>query len=343
MNILEFIKSTVKKTIIREGFQRGEWWIDDSGGTIFADGDNGDMNHEAVIIQILTNNILSHFGIDIDDLGEFGNYEDLIKQNLIEDGRLSEEEIQEWDTKSPSEIILIKLNEDKLFETPEQTEDALYIAYGSSTRDARIYGMKYMGWKVAKMYGNKMEVQTWTLTERDLSIIVRGLNDILEDDFGDDEPDDEEEKNLVNITVVRTSKIYRDIPLSVLEKRTVSSVLNYKRDLPWMNEDYHKHHKDYRMLEGNRMITVVFENNTRLQFEIHFRNNHGEDREKHSKKAASKWRSLASKIRNESKELNEVGNQVEKTWKECFEEALQHPELKEFIRDKPHQQIYRNV
>lgn len=123
--------------------------------------------------------------------------------------------------------------------------------------------------------------------------------------------------------------------MNILEtiKSTVAQVIN---------EEYSKLNKNYILYEGDRIITVMFPlDNSRLQFEIHFRNNHGVDKENHRKKAASKWRSLASKIHNESKTLNEVGNPVELSWKESFLLALKSEEMKPFIRDKPHQQIYR--
>ena len=118
-----------------------------------------------------------------------------------------------------------------------------------------------------------------------------------------------------------------------LIKKTVTNVIN---------EDYHHSHAEYRLLEGDRLITAIFNDNSRLQFEIHFRDKKGRlEKEKYRKRAVSKWKSLASKIHNESKELNEVGNSQEKNWKICFEEALQDPELKEFIRDNPHQRIFQ--
>ena len=344
MNIKSIIESIVTKTI-NESFATGEYWITNYGSTIYCDIDVGDQGHQGVIIEHCAREILSHFGIDVDESGLLGDHEESIKETLIDDGRLSEEEINEWDTKSPSEIILRKLIEDKVYPDEKQASEALYIAYGgTSSRDPRDYAMQYLQYKIAKTFGQRMEVQTWTLTEKDLSIIVRGLNDIWEDDSEDnDKPEDE--RDLVNVTVVRTGKVYHDIPLTVLEKGLVSRVIGFRKEQPWMaenlNEDYHHSHSEYRLLEGDRLITAIFEDNSRLQFEIHFRDKKGRlEKEKFRKRAVSKWKSAASKIHSESKELNEVGNPQEKSWKSCFEEALQDPELKEFIRDNHHQQIY---
>lgn len=344
MNIKSIIENIVTRTI-NESFATGEYWITDDGSTIYCDIDIGDQGHQGVIIEHCAREILSHFGIDVDESGLLGEHEESIKETLIDDGRLSEEEINEWNTESPSEIILRKLIEDKVYPSEKQANEALYIAYGgTSSRDPRDYGMEYLHYKIAKTFGQRMEVQTWTLTEKDLSIIVRGLNDIWEDD-SDDNDKPEDERDLVNVTVIRTGKVYHDIPLTVLEKGLVSRVIGFRKEAPWMgeniNEDYHSLNKNYIMHEGDRIISTVFPDNSRLQFEIHFRDNKGRlDKEKHRKQAVSKWKSLAGKIYKENDTLDEVGNQHTITWKKCFELALEEPELKEFIRDNHHQQIY---
>lgn len=59
-----------------------EYWIDDSGQALFADGDIGDQNHEAIVIeQILYNN-----GIDqtMENVYEMSN-EDLLERGLSQE------------------------------------------------------------------------------------------------------------------------------------------------------------------------------------------------------------------------------------------------------------------
>ena len=57
----------------------------------------------------------------------------------------------------------------------------------------------------------------------------------------------------------------------------------------------------------------------------------GEDKEKWHRKAASRWKSVAREIYNDT-ELTEAGNPAVKSWKSCFKEALVHPKMQEFIR-----------
>src|ERR1051325_5043541 len=94
----QLIKHIVIESLdaLKEEHQRGEWWIDETGGTTYCDIDVGDSGHEGVVIQYLAHEILSHFGIESDEPGYISEYEDQIKQSLIEDGRLSEEELEEW-------------------------------------------------------------------------------------------------------------------------------------------------------------------------------------------------------------------------------------------------------
>jgi hypothetical protein len=126
-------EENINETVLFEEHDRGEWWIDESGNTVFADGDVGDANHEAVVIMTLASEILSHFGIDSDPEGSgIVNYEDSIKQTLIDDDRMDEDELQCWDnirgsklTGGPAAVILRKLIEDKVYSDPKQAEDAL--------------------------------------------------------------------------------------------------------------------------------------------------------------------------------------------------------------------------
>ena len=112
--------------------------------------------------------------------------------------------------------------------------------------------------------------------------------------------------------------------------------LGYKQDI---SEDFHHHHKDYRLYEGNRHIVAVFEDNTRLKFEVHFRNNRGEDKEKWRKKALTTWKSLANEIHRDV-QLSDAFNPMQKSWKESFSEALKHPKMEPFVRINKHQRVF---
>lgn len=101
----------------------------------------------------------------------------------------------------------------------------------------------------------------------------------------------------------------------------------------------HHLHSAYRLYEGASHITAIFEDNTRLAFEVHYRNKHGEDRAKWKKKAFTTWKSVANEIHGDV-QLNEVGNPKQKSWKQAFSEALKHPKLQEYIRQSHHQKAF---
>ncbi len=348
-NIRDLIEHIVKETIdiMQESHQRGEWWIDETGGTVFADGDIGDSNHEGVVIQNLSHEILSHFGIEKDETGELGEYEENIKESLVDDGRLSGDELEAWDD-GPREIIIAKLLEDKVYSTPEQAKDAVYIAYGSN-RDARDYAMRYWRWKIMKTSRGEIEIQTWNLKPDDLGIIVRGIWEIMEDDNDADDSDKEVGDDnysgpRVNVTVQASGRRFSNIPLAVLEKKMPQTLHNYQSGVHSgytenIMEDYHHITKGYRLYEGHNHIIAIFDDNTRLMFEVHYHENRGEDKIKHRAKAASKWKTLATKLHNDI-QLNKVGNKITKSWKECFQSALNAPEMKEFIRQPHHKRIF---
>jgi hypothetical protein len=105
-----------------------------------------------------------------------------------------------------------------------------------------------------------------------------------------------------------------------------------------ISESSFHEHKEWMMYEGEEKITTIFEDNSRMEFPIRFGANRGEDKYKCRHKAASKWKSLAREIYT-STGLSESGNPIVKPWKVCFQEALNDPEMKEFIL-KDHNPVF---
>jgi hypothetical protein len=84
--------------------------------------------------------------------------------------------------------------------------------------------------------------------------------------------------------------------------------------------------------EGSQSVSAIFENGKQLSFELTFRNKKGGDKDKWRTQAASKWTSLAREIYN-NPELNEIGNPKQKTWEQCFIEALNDETMKPFVKE----------
>lgn len=233
------------ETIVHETLQllneaeRGEWWIYPGGSSDFADGDIGDSNHEGFVITYLTRQILEHFGIDMDEAaGYLGSWEENLYMILSEEGRLTDEESDIWHNKGtrgggPTEIIINKLLEDKIFLDKKQAQEAVYIAYGSTTNDARDYAMKYLGWKrmTTDRYGTNL--QTWFLRPNDMEDMRRGVFDA----WGDTDEDDENNVNHSITIEVRANNKTFEVPFNVFERAEIKDILTYQKNLPWMREN----------------------------------------------------------------------------------------------------------
>ena len=209
--------------------------------------------------------------------------------------------------------------------------------------------LKTENWKRMKASADKIEVTTWELRAEDLKIIIQGIKKIMGVESTDQDPDATVGKDgytgpRVDLTIAKKNKTFKNVPLAILEKCLPSRVKNYEKgkepDLAGpVTEGFHHLHKDYRLYEGDNHIVAIFEDNSRLVFEVHYHDKHGEDRDKWRRQAFTKWKSVANELHRDV-QLTEVGNPVEKTWKECFQEALKHPKLKDYIRKPHHQKVF---
>ncbi|MGV0949096.1 MAG: hypothetical protein ACOYB3_00180 [Azonexus sp.] len=152
---------------------RGEYWIID-GDVMFADGDIGDMNHEAYAIDHARRLILEYFGGD--DADQFVEDSDL-RRAVVEFFEENGTPIDPDNWYQEAEMAV----KNSATEDIEGTIAALRTAVGQG--DAREVAMKYWGWKWCR----NENVSTWTFTPDDRRQIVRGLNDIIsqEDETGD--------------------------------------------------------------------------------------------------------------------------------------------------------------
>jgi len=207
------------------------------------------------------------------------------------------------------------------------------------------------GYKHMKSSENKIEILTWSLQPEDLNIIILGIEKIIKINSIENDPDMEVGKDgyigpRIDILVKKKNKQFKNIPFEILKNRLPSWLKNYDKgkilnSKNTMNENksFHHYHKEYRLYEGDRHIVAMFNDGSRLMFEIHFRNNHGKDRDTWRRRALTCWKSIANEI-HRNVQLTEVGNPVQKTWKESFQEALKHPKLKEYIRQSHHQKVF---
>lgn len=206
-----------------------EWWIDDDGFAMYADGDIGDMNHEAHVIQtVLSKYDLDPEQVDIYNSNDF--IDDFARENLDEciekvkeDGNWNEEmeRLFEENPNSPQLAILIGRQltlEDILLLSGATPEEA---SIGAGRGDAREFAIKNWNWKVLR--GDNIE--TWNLTTKDIAAIYRGVSDSIEQGGN---YEDEEKDSTVNIYVLSNGSWFNDVPMSILALDNPVKLLPYK-------------------------------------------------------------------------------------------------------------------
>ena len=155
----------------------GEYWFDEDGNTMYADGDVGDMNHEMYVEERVLGNLLNYFNLEVSEFKEFSinEYYEKIKDILLEKIDQNDEEALEnlenefWD--DPEQII-----EDYIVsefkENREKIHNMLYMG------DAREYAIKEWNW--SRVHGNNIEVDR--LTSEQLKLVSRGIWNALSEE-----------------------------------------------------------------------------------------------------------------------------------------------------------------
>jgi hypothetical protein len=211
----------IKAGILSEASLRGEWWIQD-GQSIFADGDVGDMNHEAIVQDSLRRQILGHFGIDVEDeyVGDFDDYAEQIFEVI--GNKLNPTELEDWREEQYLSVIrsYFKRADSEMLKKME-------YAYGSG--DARKYALIHWGWQRMK----QNTIQTQTLTPKDMKNISNGVWEAYESELENTDPEEVSETNpngehTFDIEVMSTRSWYQGIPWSVLEKASSTSLNPYR-------------------------------------------------------------------------------------------------------------------
>jgi len=193
----------------------GEFWITDSGQVMFADGDIGDYNHEAYVIEsILSKYDLSWDGnmIDVNSPDFIENYvrenQDEVIEWLHENDLLTDEQFQGFEADpysiDPDVIYDLGINNmtnSDIFMLMGMSEEEAMIAEGHG--DARLFAMKNWGWK--RLEG--IHVETWSLTSSDMRTIADGLWDAY---------DEAAERGKYTIFIESDKSFFQNIPYPVI-------------------------------------------------------------------------------------------------------------------------------
>lgn len=203
------------KTFFAEHNLDGEYWITDGGEVMYADGDIGDYNHEAHVIETLQHQIMDHFGIYDDPPYDWDEVkEQIVEEILNSTDPQNQAAWQQLAESNPDQLIATCLQQQGY----PNAEEALYTANGGG--DAREYAMEHWGWK--RVAGNYVE--TWTLTASDMDIIVDGITEILWENGSEDVNPEQIE---LSISVYQTNQRV-SMTLAELGQRNTAP----NRDLP---------------------------------------------------------------------------------------------------------------
>ena len=99
------------------------------------------------------------------------------------------------------------------------TDEQFSILCNNPKSNPILYGIKVLGWK--RLKGTYIE--TWTLTQKDLSEIANGLHDAYYEDC---------ERCEYTIEVVSNNTVLSDIPYSLIEKEDPNLLLRHTQDEP---------------------------------------------------------------------------------------------------------------
>lgn len=217
----------------------GEYWIQDNGDAVYADGDFGDYNHAMLAEQEILNRLgydsYEYDNEDVASLDDANNQFDNALKNAkswkLDDSALGEyfamlvEKHGEDDWKDWAEL------EDYLFWKEHShitDEDELsknkqeFDKTWAGLKDPVLHATQNFGWYRVKPSGNipGVAVETWTLTPQDASTIARGLEDAYEEYV---------DSQRYNIEVRSTGEYFTGVPF---EEIASGAVVNRLKNRP---------------------------------------------------------------------------------------------------------------
>jgi hypothetical protein len=187
---------------------RGEYWFDESGYAIYADGDVGDMNHEAHVIQRCAGEVASMFNCELSDMDTYietdSGIEQCIIETIIDELDEASEEMIDNIKNDPADAIGEYIK-NKFNMSESDAYSLVMTAYGAVT-DAREYAIEKWNW--SRVHGSSIEVKM--LTRKQLKLVADGIWNALEEEGRLYEDDEREraEKSLYDISTY-TGKRYK--------------------------------------------------------------------------------------------------------------------------------------
>ena len=190
---------------------QGEYWFDESGTSMYADGDIGEVNHEGHVMQQMQSQYTP------DQFNKYGDpdwegYQEHLYQQALQ---------QATQNKTPQQAQIAQTQLDngwnkKLHDILKQTgmtDEQIEIANGRG--DSRLYAIKNWKWKRVK----EDTIETWTITAKDLQSIANGLWDAYDEDA---------RQATYEIYVVSNRKHFKNVPYEVIESEDPTALTQYQ-------------------------------------------------------------------------------------------------------------------
>lgn len=169
--------------------QSGEWWIDEDGQLTFADGDIGDVGHEAIAYCTALGLPLGEYASGEYDGPDFDIGERVFKMHP---GDLGEDADGNDIPITPQNSLYAWLKENGV------SKKALDF-FGKNNADARVYAVTYMGWIRVKIHGGWGPSRSYGI-EVDVQVLNdKALKHLRDAEFWGD--DFEEAQDLENVTL----------------------------------------------------------------------------------------------------------------------------------------------
>jgi hypothetical protein len=147
---------------------KGEYWFDESGNPMYADGDIGEMNHEMYVIKTCAYDVANEIGLEWDR--EFWPSSDAF-EDFLRDEYSDNEKVQDFLDDNDLESALLEVIGNTL-----ENKDKVQIALDRGSRDKREYAIEIWGW--SRVHGTHIEVKT--LNSKTLQTIATGIWGALE-------------------------------------------------------------------------------------------------------------------------------------------------------------------
>jgi len=208
----------------------GEWWIDDSGSAMYADGDVGEYNHEMHVIDAVRNKYLDIPEFADPNSNEFidayiqENWEETVEWMISVERLITEDErqmaysgAQNESVNNPGETFFELASNNMalsdILKMNGASDEEADIGIGQG--DVRLYAAKNWGW--VRVQGRELEA--YQLTSSTLSRISNGLYDA----YGE-----EAESSTYNVFSYANKKWFNDVPFDVLSSGSPVSLREYQ-------------------------------------------------------------------------------------------------------------------